>query len=387
MRWASITAVLAAAAIGVLAWGSPAPSWTQSSAILIPVIWASASNRWLAGCVVMSYTTAASRGLIIGIAQFFDTHLAYGVALWLAAGLFTGFAGWACWHKSAAIRVFLVPVLLIVLGVPPIGLVGWAHPLTAAGWLFPGMGWFGLFAVIIVSMLLAWRSPLLNALVAFLPILAWSAYLSTPAQIPEGWQGHNTHFHFGVGSTENRDLIEEIRRHWAMQSQVAESVGPVHVLPETVGGKWNTQASTDWQRLLADIPGHIVLMGAYEPADDGNYHNVLVEITSTGSRVVYRQRMPIPVGMWRPWSNSSAVPEWLNQSGAVAVAGQQVAVLVCYEALLIWPVLHSVLEKPALLISIASVWWAPESIHRSQHNAMQSWARLFDISLVEAYNL
>ena len=129
------------------------------------------------------------------------------------------------------------------------------------------------------------------------------------------------------------------------------------------------------------------MRGAYEPADDGNYHNVLVEITSTGSRVVYRQRMPIPVGMWRPWSNSSAVPEWLNQSGAVAVAGQQVAVLVCYEALLIWPVLHSVLEKPALLISIASVWWAPESIHRSQHNAMQSWARLFDISLVEAYNL
>ena len=230
MRWASITAVLAAAALGVLAWGSPAPSWTQSSAILIPVIWASASNRWVAGLVVMSYTTAASRGLIIGIAQFFGTHLAHGFALWLVAGLFTGFAGWACWHKSAAVRVFLVPVLLIVLIVPPIGLVGWAHPLTAAGWLFPGMGWLGLFAEMMVAMLLAWRSPLLNALVAFLPILAWSAALSTPAQIPEGWQGHNTHFHFGVGSTKERNPIGEIRRHWAMQSQVAESVGPVHVL-------------------------------------------------------------------------------------------------------------------------------------------------------------
>lgn len=387
MHLVSITAVLASAALGILAWGSPAPGWVQAAAILMPVLWASASNRWIAGLIVMAYTTAASRGLIPGIAEFFGTSLVHGLALWLAAGLFTGLAGWACWHRSAIGRVLLLPVLLVALIVPPAGLVGWAHPITAAGWIFPGTAWLGLAATAALAMLLAWRSPLFNALVAFLPILAVAATLDAPAEIPASWEGHNTAFHFGVGSLNERDPMREIRRHWAMQSQVAEATGPVHVLPETVGGRWNNQASADWQRLLADMPGHTVLMGAYEPLPGGDYNNALVEITAEGSRIAYRQRTPIPVGMWRPWDDASAVPQWISQPGTVTVAGRQAAVLVCYESLLVWPVLHSVLDQPELFVSIASTWWAPESIHRSQRHAMQSWARLFQIPLVEAYNL
>lgn len=387
MSWASIITVAASAALGILGWGSPAPGWAQGTAILMPVLWASARSRWVAGLVVMAYTTAASRGLIPGIAEFFGTNLAHGLALWLAAGLLTGLAGLACWHRSPAVRVLLLPVLLLALIVPPAGLVGWAHPVTAAGWLFPGSGWLGLVATVGLAMLLAWRRPLIHAAAAFVPLLAVGAMFTAPVEIPGGWSGHNTHFHFGVGSSAQRDPMEEIRRHWAMQSLVAtDDAGPVHVLPETVGGTWNSQASAEWQRLLADLPGHTVLMGAYEPTTGSEYNNVLVEVTAEGSRIAYRQRTPIPVGMWRPWDDTSAVPQWLEQKGTVTVAGQRAAILVCYEALLVWPVLHSIQEQPELLVSIASTWWAPESIHRSQRHAMQSWARLFEIPLVEAYN-
>jgi len=387
MHLASIIAVLASAALGVLAWGSPAPGWAQAAAILMPVLWASASNRWIAGLIVMAYTTAASRGLIPGIAEFFDTNLVHGLTLWLAAGLFTGLVGLACWHRSPSFRVLLLPVMMLALIVPPAGLVGWAHPVTAAGWLFPGSGWLGLVVTVALAMLLAWKRPLIHATAVFVPLLAVGATLNEPAEIPSGWSGHNTHFHFGVGSSAQRDPMEEIRRHWAMQSQVATATGPVHVLPETVGGRWNSQASADWQRLLVDMPGHTVLMGVYESLPRGGYHNALVEITAEGSRIAYRQRTPIPVGMWRPWDNSGAVPQWISQPGTVDVAGHQAAVLICYEAFLVWPVLHSVLNQPELFITIASTWWAPKSIHRSQHHAMQSWSRLFKIPLVEAYNL
>ena len=387
MNWASITAVLAAAALGVLTWGSPAPGWVQGTAILLPVLWASASNRWFAGLVVMAYTAAASRGLIPGIAEFFGTNLAHGLALWLAAGLFTGLAGFACWHRSPAGRVLLLPVLLLALILPPAGLVGWAHPITAAGWLFPGTGWYGLLGAVSLAMLLAWRAPLKTALLAFVPllVLAWS--MEGPVQTPDGWQGHNTAFPFGVGAVNDRDPQKEIRRHWSMQAKVAESAGPVHVLPETVGGPWNAHISDEWQRLLSDLPGHTVLMGAYEPIGGGDYNNALVAVTGAGSQIVYRQRTPIPVGMWRPWDSNSAVPQWANQPGTVQLAGHRVAVLVCYEALLVWPVLHSMMDEPELFVSIASTWWAPESIHLSQRHAMQAWARLFQIPLVEAYNL
>lgn len=386
MNLAGIATVCASAALGFLAWGSLAPAWVQATAILMPVLWASASNRWIAGLVVMAYTTAASRGLIAGVAEFFGTNLAHGLALWLAAGILPGIAGWACWHRSSSVRVLLVPVLLLVLILPPVGLVGWAHPITAAGWIFPGTGWLGLVATVVLSMAMALHSPLFNALAAFLPILAVSATFAAPAEVPVGWRGHNTAFHFGVGSQTQRDTMKEIHRHWAMQSQVADSIGPVHVLPETVGGQWNIQAGAEWQRFLADMPGQTVLMGIYERLPGGEYNNALVEITAKGSRIAYRQRLPIPVGMWRPWE-PSVVPHWVSQPGTVTVAGHHAGVVVCYEALLVWPVLHSVLGHPQMFISIASTWWAPESIHRSQRQAMQSWARLFQLPLVEAYNL
>ena len=384
---ASLTAIFAAGALGILAWGSSVPAWGQGAAILMPVLWAATNNRWAAGLVVMAYTTAASRGLVSGVAEFFSTNLAHGLAIWLAAGLITGLTGAACWHRSQTGRALMLPVLLLALVLPPVGLVGWAHPVTAAGWLFPGTAWLGLALTVVLAMLLAWRNPIFHALAAFLPLLTLSATLAGPAVAPEGWQGYNTAFRFGVGAVIERDPMLEIRRHWAMQSQIESSAGSVHVLPETVGGLWNLQASNDWQRLLADMPGHTVLMGAYESAEDGNYNNTMVEVTAAGSRIIYLQRFPIPVGMWKPWSDSSAVAHWLSQPGTVTVAGERVAVLICYEALLVWPVLHSVLERPAIFVSIASTWWAPESIHLSQRQAMQSWSRLFSVPLVEAYNL
>ncbi|TIM60352.1 MAG: conjugal transfer protein TraB, partial [Mesorhizobium sp.] len=45
--------------------------------------------------------------------------------------------------KGRAVRYLAAAVLM---GLPPFGITGWAHPMTAAGVLFSGWGWWGLAA-------------------------------------------------------------------------------------------------------------------------------------------------------------------------------------------------------------------------------------------------
>ncbi|GEC17671.1 hypothetical protein NWI01_35630 [Nitrobacter winogradskyi] len=59
----------------------------------------------------------------------------------------------------------------VLMAAPPFGTFGWAHPLTAAGVIFPGTGWGG--AMLTVAALLAlttrfWRGTALAVSVAWL---------------------------------------------------------------------------------------------------------------------------------------------------------------------------------------------------------------------------
>ena len=67
--------------------------------------------------------------------------------------------------------------------------------------------------------------------------------------------------------------------------------------------------------------------------------------------------------------------------------GQSVAPLICYEQLLIWPVLQSMLYRPDALVGIANGWWATgTSVPAIQLVALTAWARLFNLPLVTAFN-
>ncbi|MFD2274831.1 hypothetical protein ACFS07_36710 [Undibacterium arcticum] len=59
-----------------------------------------------------------------------------GIMLWLCSSTILA-ATWAiCWgHRFKAIRLL---VILIALSCPPIGIIGWANPLTSAGIYFSG---------------------------------------------------------------------------------------------------------------------------------------------------------------------------------------------------------------------------------------------------------
>jgi apolipoprotein N-acyltransferase len=68
-------------------------------------------------------------------------------------------------------------------------------------------------------------------------------------------------------------------------------------------------------------------------------------------------------------------------------AGHRVAVLICYEQVIVWPILQSVWHHPDVLVAVANDWWARDTtIPGVQLNSARAWAKLFDLPLAVAFN-
>ena len=134
-----------ASLVGAVAWSSD--PLTLPLAFAFPALWALSPSRIVAAMVSGGYFLAASRGLPQGVANFYASDLWPGLLLLFVSSL--GFvAGHATWWTSrpGGKRAARYGLAALLMAVPPFGIVGWAHPLTAAGVMLPGWGWFGLAA-------------------------------------------------------------------------------------------------------------------------------------------------------------------------------------------------------------------------------------------------
>jgi hypothetical protein len=90
--------------------------------------------------------------------------------------------------------------------------------------------------------------------------------------------------------------------------------------------------------------------------------------------------------MWRPWDHIG-VPIHYFGPATLAIGPWRVAPIICYEQLLVAPVLLSIREKPDVLLGIANDYWAAGTyIPEVQNAAITAWSRLFWIPLVTATN-
>jgi hypothetical protein len=117
----------------------------------------------------------------------------------------------------------------------------------------------------------------------------------------------------------------------------------------------------------------------------------MLELSGKGVSVRYRQRMPVPVSMWQPWlsvlGTSAGARADFFANAVVSVRGTRVATLICYEQLLVWPILQSALGSPDVLVAPANGWWtAGTDIVAIQIAVATAWARLFNLPLVLAIN-
>jgi len=379
-----VALVAAAIVLGAIAWSGHVLALPL--ALAFPALWAFAPTRTASAAVSAGYFLAASRGLPQGVVKFYGSDFSIGIALWIGAAAAFVLVNTVLWQKRPGWgRAAGYGLAALLMSVPPFGIVGWAGPITAAGVLFPGWGWWGLAAtaVILLGMTTRWWPA--TAIVA-IGFWAWSGANWIAPAPPAGWVGLDTRLGSALGRTpdlaQSAVLLQRAR-------QAAASGARVVVLPESAAGLWTLTASMFWMDGIRGA-GITVIAGA-AIVDRRGYDNAMMEIGEGQARKLYGERMPVPVSMWQPWL------AWIGQDGGarasffgdpvVMSAGRRVAPLICYEQLLVWPVLQSMLNSPDMIVAIGNDWWtADTSILGIQKASTQAWAKLFALPLVLAFN-
>ncbi|WP_420738235.1 conjugal transfer protein TraB [Bradyrhizobium japonicum] len=376
--------VIAAAMVGVVAWSGHA--LTLPLACAFPALWAFAPSRLASAAASAAYFLAASRGLPQGVVNFYGSDLGVGIALWIGAATAFVFVHAVLWPSrpgwERALRFALAAALM---SVPPFGIIGWAQPITAAGVLFPGWGWWGLGATVTILLTMTTSKWPITAIVAA-SLSAWSAaHWIAPPQ-PDGWTGLDTRLGSALGRAPDLDqsqaLLQRVREAGAAGARVV-------VLPESAAGLWTPTTSGFWMDGLRNTA--ITVIAGTAIVDREGYDNVMMEISAGRTRRLYGERMPVPVSMWQPWL------AWTGQGGGakasffgnplVETAGRRIAPLICYEQLLVWPVLQSMLHSPDVIVAIGNDWWTSGTgILAIQRASTQAWARLFGLPLVLSFN-
>ena len=250
----------------------------------------------------------------------------------------------------------------------------------------PGMtAYFGLLAAAVVLLAMTMRLwPVTMAVLSALWL--WSALFWTTPMSAQGWVGVDTLF----GGSNGR--YGDYQQHLATIERVREKAragASVIVLPESALGVWTPTIERLWTRALQDLD--VTVYGGAVIVDETGYDNVMMEVSEQGRSVRYRQRMPVPVSMWQPWLGLLDAPAGARAdffaNPVVVVSDVRVATLICYEQLLIWPILQSALSNPDILVAPSNGWWTSGTdIVAIQLVATMAWAKLFDLPLVIAVN-
>jgi hypothetical protein len=393
------------------------------AATAMPTLALTQETRQDSYVAALSYYGAALWPLIPGARNFFGPHVSalVAVTLWVVSSMLLALPWILVWSPHQRQTLWRAPLGLALTVVPPLGIIGWASPLTAAGILFPGTAWFGLvLCALSTGALVQW--PRRAAVVLTAASLTCNLITSHESRRLPEWKALNTTFGAIAHGSKN-GMIEYQASEW-IQQQALNADAKVIVFPETVVPTWTSATDAFWQQTLDRLrsSGKTVLVGARLPVPYAaararyDFSADLAALSGTSPRIVpiidsggapmaeprfaydnalvlrgaesgsFKQRIPVPIAMWNPLKRAAAR---LNLSGAgvVDLHGERAAVLICYEQLLTWPVLASMVKRPTVLIAVANDHWAAGTpIPCFQVAAVWAWARLFRLPCLSAVN-
>jgi apolipoprotein N-acyltransferase len=166
----------------------------------------------------------------------------------------------------------------------------------------------------------------------------------------------------------------------------------IAILPETIIGRMNPTTLKRWRKFFDPVveKGTVFVVGAEIPCVGGlMYDNTMISFEANGKQQVAKQRFPVPISMFRPFSGEGA-NAYLSSLGDVSVMeirGKRLGFLVCYEQFLTWPFLSLISQKPDVIVAPSNLWWCRDtSLPRIQAATTWLWAILFDIPVVICAN-
>jgi apolipoprotein N-acyltransferase len=194
---------------------------------------------------------------------------------------------------------------------------------------------------------------------------------------------------FGVIGSDADDPVASFKAEEWLQQRALESRAKVIVFPETVVPRWTEATDLFWEQTLAALAasGKTVVIGAGLPIPNSTLYENAVLVRGRSDPNSFLQRIPVPIGMWRPFGRSG-VPLHLFGQSIISVGNRRAAVLICYEQLITWPVLAATgTASPDVLLAVTNDHWAPSrTLATVQVRASEAWARLFALPIVRAVN-
>ncbi|MCA9491064.1 MAG: hypothetical protein KC621_14140 [Myxococcales bacterium] len=361
------------AATAGAAWGT---AWAGvSTAVVLLPCWGAPTSRRDAALVAFAYYMGGAREMPAAVEAYYRVGFLEGVlGTLLGASLLTlpWAALWTAPSSPRGVRVTRAAGALLLVTLPPFGLVGVCNPVAVAGTLLPGLGW----ASVLMTLALLSAASTSPRAAAALVIVAMASHHLGAAPASADWRAVDTEIRSVPAP---RDYAAQFERAVGtlalLDDELGRGTGAHLVLPETAGGSWTRAMHGVWEPLIDRLraEGRCLILGVLDPQDD--YANGVRAVGACDGAL--RQRVPLP----------GAQAPRLRADGYLVVDGKRVGVLICFESHLAWPVLQSAAANPSALLVLANL--RPIRATRAetaQRVVMTSWARAFDLPLHIATN-
>jgi apolipoprotein N-acyltransferase len=371
--------MVTAGLIGFVAWHGTL--WAIPLSLIAPCLIALQPTRLAAAGTSCAYYAAASLPMIAVVRAYWPSARVAAVLLWISAAAILSLPSILCWTPRESRRPWTTAAAIAMAAVPPLCIVSWASPLTSAGVLFPNAGWVGVFATLALPSLLVSESTRGTALfTAIVASLVCNFELKVPGT-PRGWEAETT----WIRRERPADDLPEFAIEQRLQDVAIASRRQFLVFPEGAVRRWTAATDEFWAGAIAGS-GKTLFVGVGTPVAGESLYNNSIVILSETRRAAVHQRIPVPLGMWNPFRSDGFAMNLLG-TGTADVGGERVAVLICYEQLLVWPMLRSAVERPTLLIAASNEAWTEGSrVPAIQHACVRAWARLFGLPVLSATN-
>lgn len=375
------------ALLGLVSWGNGIEYTILSSFIFLAYL--HISKRLHLFLLMLGYYLLGSKGLLIGSITYYH-NIGSGFSTWLAQSFLVSLVWILFWSPSQKKRYYLFPLVLLIHVLPPVGFISLINPLPSAGLIFPNSGFLGMLLLILSIYLLAIfirnfkidKNITLKLSASFVILMILLLTVNNP-QIKYDNDIKTVETAFKHNPQEV-DIVKDyirISKYFNIANNAKESSV---LLPENALGFYMQSQNVVWGDLKKSKR---VYAGAYIISDNNlSYNNVLLAIDYNSTKTIYKQRVPILISMWQPFTSRGANAT-IYKDPIVSIDGKDTGVFICYEQFVTYLYLQTMFFQPQRLYGISNLYWAKDTnIQKIQKEIIELYGLLFGVPIAHSVN-
>jgi hypothetical protein len=372
---------------------------------LLPFLWLMCTSRSQAVAVVATYYFVAWFDMPIA------AHRITGWSQFLGFSLLTLYVSmlaliWAvAWTRPLVPRCIRFIALLVLTNLPPLAAFSAPSQLLSAGWIFPNLGFYGLIFCIISWPCIALIFLTDNKQIRTGSIVVTALLVTISITANVAWERNQNAGNLEIQNLDTKlpryptGKSEHFNRQLELVNLASRALDASHatnlvVLPESVGGVWQANIEWLWRAMTTEATSHnkglLVGFDIVGSNDDAQSNGAILFEANSVSTV--HARIPMPVGGWHPWKSAGHMPMRWFDSGLIKTnkGTKSLAVVFCYEELLIWPwvvTAWNVGNEKIQVVVLANQWFASHlNSNSAQKNASTAQARLWGWPITRSVN-